>query len=160
MRVSPIRHNFLVVIAMVGLTVFFVTSAHAGYVEFENWGTQFSPNPMVCNTGTGCTVMQTQTNILPHTHPTFTVDRTATIDVTAGPAGELAKAQTFPPGSPCFPDGMGCLTFATGDHTFASLTLEYDFSSPQSIDNIGFEIANPGAIHLSLMPFQGCPAKS
>ena len=84
MRVSPIRHNFLVVIAMVGLTVFFVTSAHAGYVEFENWGTQFSPNPMVCNTGTGCTVMQTQTNILPHTHPTFTVDRTATIDVTAG----------------------------------------------------------------------------
>lgn len=148
MRASTIRHNFLVAIATVGLTVFFVTSAHAGVaVEFENWATQFSPNPMVCNTGMGCTVMQTQTNILPHTHPGFTVDRTATIDVNSGPSGELAQAQTYPSGdSHCgVPNGMGCLMFTTGESTYASLTLQYDFSSQQLIDNIGFEIANPGS---------------
>jgi hypothetical protein len=116
--------------------------------EIDDWGTQFSTNPVFCTFPSFCWPSQTETNISPGTFLAGPVNRTETL--LAGPLGigtaranvtynthnYPALAQTFAKGER-LPNGQlacgtggneGCLGFATGDNTFVSMTLDYLFT--------------------------------
>src|ERR1035437_3303186 len=116
------------------------TPASAGpSFEFENWGTQFSPNnPLVCSGGI-CSRQDVKTDIQPGTQ-FGTVDRTATITSTGS-----FSAQTFMTGSPMCSGLMmdeGSLVLTNSPGSISSLTLAYTFNFHVQLDNISLLIAN------------------
>lgn len=107
-------------------------------VEFEDWSTPFFPNNPIECTGPSCQVTTGPMIIGPLVTPV--VKRTATLDSTSGSAG-LATAEIF--GSGCSVDPTeGCLRFTTSDLMFASLTLDYNFSQAQTLEDIGLKVKN------------------
>lgn len=128
-----------------GLAVFlFITSANALVIptetEFEDWGTTLSPyNPLTCS-GLVCRPASIQSNISPHTHPAFEVNRTAVLNQ-ASSGGKTANGETSEVVARTIPaasntcsamPGEGCLQFKQGNNSTGSLTLDYSFTSPDT----------------------------
>lgn len=141
------KHKFLSFVSLaisVGATVP-VAPAFAAPpppVEFEDWSTVFTTNPLGCSTS-GCSVSTNETGIM----PLGTVDRWATIDV--GHAGTNANGYSTPAGARIKPAAAcgnamneGCLNFSVGNDSTGSLSLNYKFSTPLILRNSSILVNN------------------
>ena len=128
--------------------------AFAGdYGEYDNWGTQFTTNPLVCS-GPNCSVTSMEMGI----QPTGLVDRTETITMTGAPMGSMATGQTFLPGSGMCVTGNadGCLVFNNIGGANSSLILNYAFHDLQTFSpNLGLQVtlANTGAVQFDVTAY-------
>lgn len=97
-------------------------------LEIEDWGTQFTNNPIVASAGSSAS--SAELNI----SPSYKVDRVETVTTRAGSVG-TSRAQTYVAGTGnCQnPEGEGCVIFTTGDDTYGMLTLEYKFQERYSL---------------------------
>lgn len=130
-----------------------VSAYAAPTVEFEDWSTPLSPNPLSCSglaPGGGCSpgspsaTTGPQGNITPL--PAGQVTRTATLNETVaggdavGFSGQV-NAATMSGGCATDPT-EGCLVFATGKGSVGSLTLNYKFAAAKNLQNVGLKINN------------------
>ncbi len=128
----------IVVLMVVGIAM---TAPPAMADEWDNWGTQFTTNPLTIS-AVG-TVSTSETNIQPglSDHPEYTVDRTSTWQYLSGSG--TAMAMTLPVNDPSCKTAMagdGCLDVKVAAGVTANLDIAYTLSKTFTFGANAFSI--------------------